>query len=859
MLTEQFIASIGVPEKAPATNVAKDAAIFVHEIQPLIQPRALFKKSATAPNCLAYSETHIFAAQFGKAVVHVYNREKGNQEATVPFTERITCIALACDKSVLILGTAEGRVFLWETCTGRQLTTSQAHLQAVTSLVVDSTSNTLLSGSADSTVHVWSIPGLLSFTNAGTQALAPLRTFTSHRAEVTALAIGHSASFSNYAVSLSKDMTCLLWNFHTNAVYRTYLLPSLPTCVTLDHADRAAYVGYEDGTVQQLDLFAASASSTANNATVSLQNGGPAVAPFQPAASSKWKSADASHGVTLSVALSFDGSTLLSGHQSGSVLAWDVASGRVQASILQNPLPGPVTNLLFLPVMGFSQKDTRKLRIASVVKPKFGAFDSGDGNVPGNYAINVELPSSIKTLSKFERALVAPAFPQSLLDEGLGELASWANGPARTMRDESENDANDFMALDDQPVKSAEATLQEENNALKTQLDAMRRLQTASFDKIEAINTERKALLKREQLRMTKRGAKSNGAHESEESDEDESMNDVYTALLVAVIADAHRVPQKHAHQAVEVQRRQAGPPVMAAPRQVSALPTSLSSGVIALITPSPGASPIAVTKQSQIVTSYVPQFTLCELPPLAFFPTTPVPSARPTMAPYHNYSISIPPGNGTCTTIYSQTETMVCDTTLYGLVTSYPVSNCAQEITFSSRYGYALVTPTLASNSSNNATFGSPTGTGMTNNATAMITPAPEIQTLTTYYLAPWQDLTAATAPTDVTRKVCQVFANGTEECITENQVWHTSLVTKSATLTTTLNISTTIHGPSGVIVWETFVANVTEQLTTFSMMTTMELEYQTEYTTTHKASASLSTAPTVYETMTVELASST
>ncbi|KAK5722260.1 Pre-rRNA-processing protein ipi3 [Elasticomyces elasticus] len=526
MLTEQFIASIGVPETAPATNVAKDAAIFVHELQPLTQPRALFKKSATAPNCLAYSEDHIFAAQVGKAVVHVYNRDKGNQEATVPFTERITCIALACDDSVLILGTAEGRIFLWETCTGRQLTTSQAHLQAVTSLVVDSTSNTLLSGSADSTVHVWSIPGLLSFTNAGTQALAPLRTFTSHRAEVTALAMGHSASFSNYAVSLSKDMTCLLWNFHTNAVYRTYLLPSLPTCVTLDHADRAAYVGYEDGTVQQLDLYAASASSTVSNATVSLQNGGPAVAPFQPAASSKWKSADASQGVTLSVALSFDGSTLLSGHQSGSVLAWDVASGRVQASILQNPLPGPVTNLLFLPVMGFSQKDTRKLRIASVVKPKFGAFDSGDGNVPGNYAINVELPSSIKTLSKFERALVAPAFPQSLLDEGLGELASWANGPARTTRDESENDTNDFMALDDQPVKSAEATLQEENNALKTQLDAMRRLQTASFDKIEAINTERKALLKREQLRMTKHGAKSNGAHESEESDEDESMND---------------------------------------------------------------------------------------------------------------------------------------------------------------------------------------------------------------------------------------------------------------------------------------------------------------------------------------------
>ncbi|TKA52298.1 hypothetical protein B0A55_11502, partial [Friedmanniomyces simplex] len=117
--------------------------------------------------------------------------------------------------------------------------------------------------------------------------------------------------------------------------------------------------------------------------------------------------------------------------------------------------------------------------------------------------------------------------------------------------------------------------------------------------------------------------------------------------------------------------------------------------------------------------------------------------------------------------------------------------TNCAQDITFSSQYGYTLVTPTPTGNLSSNATYASPNGTSSTN-ATAMITPAPEIQTLTTYYLAPWQDLTAATAPSDVIRKICQTFANGTEECITEYQIWRTSLVTATATTTATLNIST-------------------------------------------------------------------
>lgn len=338
----------------------------------------------------------------------------------------------------------------------------------------------------------------------------------------------------------------------------------------------------------------------------------------------------------------------------------------------------------------------------------------------------------------------------------------------------------------------------------------------------------------------------------------------LYALALLVFLAEGHRMPYKH--EAMEVRRRQAGPPIVGPQAGVSASAASSTSGVFAIITPSPGASPVAITTQSQIVTSYVPQFTLCELPPLAFFSVSPVPSARPSAAPYQNYSISIPPGNGTCTTIYSQTETMVCDTTLSGLATTYPVTNCAQDITFSSQYGYTLATPSasggnltanaiypLANGTFPNATY----PTGVTGAAT--ITPAPTIQTLTTYYLAPWQQLTAATAPSDVIKKVCQTFTNGTEECITEYQVWHTSLVTKTATSTLSLNISTTVSGPSQVIIWETFVANVTETLTTFSMATTMEAEYQTEWMTTHMASASVSTAPTVYETLTVMEASST
>jgi pre-rRNA-processing protein IPI3 len=113
MLTEQYVASIQSPLKTPATG-SKDVNIFINELQPLAGQRQAFKRSATAPNCLVVNETHVFAAQAEKAVVHVYNREKGNHEATIPFNEKVTCLALAVSGTVLLLGTEGGRILAWE-------------------------------------------------------------------------------------------------------------------------------------------------------------------------------------------------------------------------------------------------------------------------------------------------------------------------------------------------------------------------------------------------------------------------------------------------------------------------------------------------------------------------------------------------------------------------------------------------------------------------------------------------------------------------------------------------------------------------------------------------------------------------
>lgn len=117
MLSETFVASTLSSAKSPTASL-RDVGVCVHELQPSSILRSTFKKSSTLTNCLAVSPSHIFTAQADKAVIHVYNREKGNQEGVVPFPERIRSIAVAGGKygDVLVLGTEGGRLIVWEVC-----------------------------------------------------------------------------------------------------------------------------------------------------------------------------------------------------------------------------------------------------------------------------------------------------------------------------------------------------------------------------------------------------------------------------------------------------------------------------------------------------------------------------------------------------------------------------------------------------------------------------------------------------------------------------------------------------------------------------------------------------------------------
>jgi pre-rRNA-processing protein IPI3 len=391
MLSEDFFTTVCGPPLAANTAVSKDIGIYAQTLTPAYAVKATFKKSAAPPNCLAVSDTHVFAAQDQKAHVHVYSRQRGNQEAFVAFHERIRSLTLAGD--VLVLGTAEGRLILWETCSGRHVTTPPCHVQAVTCLAA--TPYHILSASDDANVNVWSLARLLELEAQAEPE--PDLTLANHRAAVTSLALGPATASAEAAicVSASRDKTCIVWNYRSGEVLRTLLFPTTPLCVALDPTARALFVAADDGSAYMVELFGDKpllGSRSAEPASIVVQVNEPL------------GKADEDAGPPSCLAVSYDGTTLLSGHTKGRILRWSLGPNTHPVEIAN--LNASVTNLMFMPLL----PEKKLVKPGTIVKPNQNLRQ---------YTFNAQLEHELSHGTRFGSMLNTNGFSPSTIERAL--------------------------------------------------------------------------------------------------------------------------------------------------------------------------------------------------------------------------------------------------------------------------------------------------------------------------------------------------------------------------------------------------------------------------------------------------------
>lgn len=265
---------------------------------------------------------------------------------------------------------------------------------------VAATQSHLTSGSEDSNIHVWSIPRLLSLTS--TETHEPLRTLAYHRAAITAVSLGHSGSTTNICVSASKDNTVIVWNYHSGALLRTFLLALTPLCLAIDPCDRGVFIGFEDGSVQLAEFI--QPDSKLNP----LYDTNIQTTPVQVTAPPFVGPSEAGFGPTHCIGLNYDGTKLLTGHASGKIAQWDTARQCFSTEV--SDLNAPVTNIFM--ISPFPGKKLTKA--ATVVKPKLAE---------GNYTFAAQLTGQLES-NRLNQALESPGFPPGMLEEAISRFST---------------------------------------------------------------------------------------------------------------------------------------------------------------------------------------------------------------------------------------------------------------------------------------------------------------------------------------------------------------------------------------------------------------------------------------------------
>ncbi|KAJ1678471.1 Pre-rRNA-processing protein ipi3 [Spiromyces aspiralis] len=317
-----------------------------------------------------------------KPVWQLYPLCRGDRTAkqVFPCPERLSCAAASPDGTFVAAGSYEGRVYVWTTGDGVLLRTWEAHYGGVTCVRFADDGLGLVTAGQDGVVNVWAMSQALDLTQVqGSDAIpVPVLTLSDHTLPVTDVQIGSGSGagglFTGKALiyTVSQDHTCKAWRLSMPAgsagkgttlrprPLTTWLFPVGLMAVAVDLAETCMFCGGADGKIYQVDLYQQQQHHQQQQKQHSdMVEGGPLEAVLGKRGEDvinvdpdeKGQVSDNGqrrHGPKMyighedtvnSLALSMDGTLLVSGSSDGSARVWDTAS-RQCLRIIHQPGPG---------------------------------------------------------------------------------------------------------------------------------------------------------------------------------------------------------------------------------------------------------------------------------------------------------------------------------------------------------------------------------------------------------------------------------------------------------------------------------------------------------------------------------------
>ncbi|XP_078171355.1 protein ROOT INITIATION DEFECTIVE 3-like [Carex rostrata] len=162
----------------------------------------------------------------------------------------------------LIGGGSSGSIYFWEVASGKLLNKWHAHYRSVTCLALSDDDSLLISGSDDGCVRVWNLIMIFDVLKAQS-GLSYLYSWTEHALRVTDIVVGRGLS-NSIIISSSEDRTCKIFSLSEGKILRSIPLDSVADALAIDPGEHRFYAGCRDGKIYIKSLNAE------NNPTIGI-------------------------------------------------------------------------------------------------------------------------------------------------------------------------------------------------------------------------------------------------------------------------------------------------------------------------------------------------------------------------------------------------------------------------------------------------------------------------------------------------------------------------------------------------------------------------------------------------------------
>jgi len=299
------------------------------------------------------------STQNSKVLAWSWETEAAHSHSFVPYN--LTAFVGSSCGTYSFGGTSDGQLLTWHTPSGNLIHILPDYFQGITSLGLHLSSEFLAVGCSDGTIHVISVPFLLS----GMSSEFNFGTLALHSLPVSSLA--YSACSSSRLFSTSLDQTFKIWHTETRSCLCSISFPTSLTCQVLSPVEDFAFLGGVDGNIYKVNLW-----------DLPERDFG-----ILDSKSGKLPEMCTGHtGSITSLDINIDGSLLVSGSDDESVKVWSTTAVQ-QVSSFSRP-SGPITYVKIVlkpPSAVMGNLNTKEKIQLPILKPFANVKTKPTGNI----------------------------------------------------------------------------------------------------------------------------------------------------------------------------------------------------------------------------------------------------------------------------------------------------------------------------------------------------------------------------------------------------------------------------------------------------------------------------------------------